>query len=103
MVYHTATATLEVEFHVNRLPDEFKSLICEQRRLIQVTTVSNRPEDKLALNRLQGYIRKELLAHHNRLWGRKLSNIPDDNGKERFFSWTFIRKYKTEFVYHLLL
>jgi hypothetical protein len=94
MAYHTATTTREVEFRPNRLPDELKALICERRRLIRVATVSQRPEDKLALNRLHRRIRKELLAHHNRLWETKLSNISDNNGNGRVSFWKFIRKYK---------
>ncbi|KAJ3626874.1 hypothetical protein Zmor_004219 [Zophobas morio] len=49
MVYHTTRTTREVEFRPNRLPDELKPLICKRRRLIRVTMVSQRPEDKLAL------------------------------------------------------
>ncbi|KAJ3634444.1 hypothetical protein Zmor_019074 [Zophobas morio] len=67
-----ATTTHEVEFHSNRLPDELIPLCPQRRRLIRVITISRRPEDKLALNRLHRRIGEELLAHHNRLWETKL-------------------------------
>jgi hypothetical protein len=37
---------------------------------------------------------KELLAHHNRLWETKLSNVLDDNGNGHIPFYKFIKKYK---------
>jgi hypothetical protein len=85
MVSHIAATTGQVEFHPDPLPDELKVLIREWRRLIRVDTVTQRPEDKVALNRLHRRIRKELLAHHNRLWEIKLSNTSNNNCKGRAF------------------
>jgi hypothetical protein len=58
MARTTATTTREVRILPIRLPDELKALICQRRRLIRVTMLSQSAEDKIALNRLHRCIRR---------------------------------------------